>query len=139
MRMEPETNDMDLLPAMQMPGVSEGCIKTSRFLMYTAVAGMASVILVLVAVNFVHISDTVAASRRITVALDERRGHYLARVDDAFDRTDLVLGQAIALVKDQILPMLANSSGEAKETLDKFVALLKSYSAKGRVTVEVPL
>ena len=131
--------DLDYLPAVSTPNVTDGCVRTAQFAMYLAVAAVATTLVVILALNFSNINETILASHRIVATLDQRRDAYLAKVDNAFDRADGVVNQAITLVTDSLLPMLSNSSTDAKETLDKFLAVLKSYSQKGKLTVEVPL
>ena len=142
----PET-DFGYLPAVKAPKITDGCVRTAQFIMYLGQLGGTDVsssvaaitLTTLLAINFNHINDTMEASHRIVSSLDERKDSYLSKFDTALSRADGVFNQAILLLTEQVLPMLSNSSTDAKETLDRFLAVLKSYSQKGRLTVEVPL
>jgi len=134
----PET-DFGYLPAVKAPKITDGCVRTAQFIMYLGIAAAAITLTTLLAINFNHINDTMEASHRIVSSLDERKDSYLSKFDTALSRADGVFNQAILLLTEQVLPMLSNSSTDAKETLDRFLAVLKSYSQKGRLTVEVPL
>ena len=134
-----QSSDIDYIPTIRVPSVTKGCIRLSRVLMYLAVATAAGLLAAMVIVNYENVSLTMANARSLSQSLDERKGHYLTKVDDTFEKADAAVKRVVTLVSDELVPMLSSTSTDTKETVDKFLNLLKTYTTKGRVTLEVPL
>ena len=131
--------DLSIVPIIKAPEISERCINLARTLMYLTVTGAAVVICTLVILNFQHVSSTLSSVERVASAVDQRRAFYLAKMDNAFEQGDQLVRQTVKLVMEDLLPTITNTTADTRATLDSFLAILKSYSTRGKVTLELPL
>jgi hypothetical protein len=134
-----DESDIDFIQEIRVPVISEGCLKASRLLMYLTFAAAATAVAAIVIINFTGVTATVASAHRMASSIEGRQRVYMERIDSAFDETDAVVRKTLALVSNEILPLMANTTVDARDTMDKFLRVLKTYSDRGRVTIEVPL